>query len=67
MAVLQRGALDDPERHAVTDAAPMLGARLDREIELDGDRRILLIRKTAETPARFPRRTGIPEKRPLCL
>jgi 16S rRNA (guanine527-N7)-methyltransferase len=66
-AVLQRGRLDERERNAVLDAAPMLGSELAREIEIDGDCRILLVKKTAPTPQRFPRRTGIPEKRPLCL
>jgi 16S rRNA (guanine527-N7)-methyltransferase len=65
-AILQRGGLDDRERNAVTDAAPMLGGAFEREIPLDGDRRILILRKTGTTPIRFPRRTGIPEKRPLC-
>ena len=67
VAVLQRGRLDAREREAVDDAAPMLGAEVAEEIQLDGERRILLVRKTSETPQRFPRRPGIPEKRPLCL
>lgn len=66
VAVLQRGRLDERERNAVVDAAPMLGAELVEEIPLAGERRILLLRKTAPTPDRFPRRTGVPEKRPLC-
>jgi len=67
VALLQRGRLDDRERNAVVDAAPMLGAALAEEIVLHGERRILLVKKTAATSQRFPRRTGIPEKRPLCL
>lgn len=67
IAVLQRGRMDERERNAVIDAAPMLGAVLAEEVAMDGDRRILLIKKTAPTGQRFPRRTGIPEKRPLCL
>jgi 16S rRNA (guanine527-N7)-methyltransferase len=67
VAVLQRGKMDERERNAVADAAPMLGAQLEEEIPLDGDRRVLLLRKVAATPSRFPRRTGIPEKRPLCM
>lgn len=66
-AVLQRGRLDERERNAVVDAAPMLGAEFSEEIPLESDRRILLVKKTAPTPERFPRRTGVPEKRPLCL
>lgn len=66
-AVLQRGRLDDRERNAVKDAAPMLGGRFAEEVPLDGDRRILIVTKTAPTAQRFPRRIGVPEKRPLCL
>jgi 16S rRNA (guanine527-N7)-methyltransferase len=67
VAVLQRGKMDERERNAVVDAAPMLGAELADEVALDGDRRVLLIRKVTRTSQRFPRRTGVPEKRPLCL
>jgi 16S rRNA (guanine527-N7)-methyltransferase len=67
VAVLQRGSLDRREREAVADAALMLGGHVERELALDGERRILLVRKTAPTSNRFPRRTGVPEKRPLCL
>ena len=67
LAVLQRGKMDSRERDAVADAAPMLGAELAEEVTLEGDRRVLLVRKIATTPQRFPRRPGVPEKRPLCL
>ena len=67
VAVLQRGSLEAREREAVSDAALMLGGQLEGEIDLNGGRRILLLRKTAPTSMRFPRRIGIPEKRPLCL
>jgi 16S rRNA (guanine527-N7)-methyltransferase len=66
-AVLQRGNMDERERNALADAAPMLGAAVEREVNLDGERRIVLVRKLTATPPRFPRRIGIPEKRPLCL
>jgi len=66
-ALLQRGSLEERERQAVVDAAPMLGAKLIEERLLGGERRVLLLRKCKETPLRFPRREGIPEKRPLCL
>ncbi|MGD0476377.1 MAG: RsmG family class I SAM-dependent methyltransferase [Candidatus Velthaea sp.] len=66
-ALLQRGVLGERERRAVTDAAPMLGAELVEERLLGGDRRILVLRKLSPTQARFPRRDGIPEKRPLCF
>lgn len=66
-ALLQRGALDQAERDATRDAAGMLGAELAEEIPLDGVRRILVLEKRAPTQQRFPRRAGVPEKRPLCL
>jgi 16S rRNA (guanine527-N7)-methyltransferase len=66
MALLQRGTMDERERHALADAAVMLGGDLVEERLLDGDRRVVLVRKTAPTNPRFPRRTGVPEKRPLC-
>jgi len=65
-AVLQRGTMDEHERHALSDAALMLGAQVESETLLDGERRIVVVRKMAATGPRFPRRTGIPEKRPLC-
>lgn len=68
-ALMQRGTLDERERHALEDAAVMLGGRIERYVEIGAaaDRRIAVVRKTEETAIRFPRRTGIPEKRPLCL
>lgn len=67
-ALMQRGTLDERERHALEDAAIVLGARVERYVEVDAaDRRIAVVRKSQPTPQRFPRRTGIPEKRPLCL
>jgi 16S rRNA (guanine527-N7)-methyltransferase len=66
-ALLQRGRLDDSERAAMSDAAPMLGAEVEAEILLDGERRIVVVRKQSATPQRFPRRAGVPAQRPLCL
>jgi 16S rRNA (guanine527-N7)-methyltransferase len=66
-ALLQRGAIEDRERNALADAALVLGAELTEERPLTGDRRILILTKTAPTSPRFPRRDGIPTKRPLCL
>jgi 16S rRNA (guanine527-N7)-methyltransferase len=67
LAILQRGRLEAQERAALEDAALMLGGRLLDEKLLCGDRRILLLEKVGKTPERFPRRPGIPEKRPLCM
>jgi 16S rRNA (guanine527-N7)-methyltransferase len=67
VAILQRGTGDEREQIALEDASLMLGGRLETEEPLGDGRRIILVRKTGATPARFPRRVGIPEKRPLCL
>lgn len=66
-AVLQRGTIDDREHRALEDAALMLGAGIEEERMLDGERRVIVVRKTGSTQLRFPRRVGIPEKRPLCF
>jgi 16S rRNA (guanine527-N7)-methyltransferase len=66
IAVLQRGLLDYGERTAAADAALVLGGGLLEEVLLERGRRLVLVGKRATTPARFPRRAGIPEKRPLC-
>jgi len=65
--LLQRAAIEVAERQALEDAAPMLGAALIEERALDGERRILVLEKVRPTEYRFPRRNGVPEKRPLCL
>jgi 16S rRNA (guanine527-N7)-methyltransferase len=65
-ALLQRGALETPERNAVADAALVLGAELVEERTLDGERRVVILMKRSSTSARFPRKNGTPAKRPLC-
>jgi len=66
-ALLQRGSLDARERNAVADAALVLGAELIEERILDGERRILVLEKRSPTSPRFPRKNGVPAKRPLCM
>jgi 16S rRNA (guanine527-N7)-methyltransferase len=65
-ALLQRGTMEAAERRAVDDAAPILGAALVEVRQLAGDRRLLVLEKMQASNNRFPRRNGIPEKRPLC-
>jgi 16S rRNA (guanine527-N7)-methyltransferase len=65
--LLQRGAIETAERQALEGAALMLGAAVIEERSLDGARRIVVLEKRQPTPSRFPRRNGVPEKRPLCL
>jgi 16S rRNA (guanine527-N7)-methyltransferase len=67
LALLQRGAISTKERVALEDASLMLGGSLESETELGGSRRIFLVRKVQRTPLRFPRRPGVPAKRPLCV
>lgn len=66
-ALLQRGRIDSRERDAVRDAALVLGGEVTEEVPAGGERRILVVTKRASTPERFPRRVGIPQKRPLCV
>jgi 16S rRNA (guanine527-N7)-methyltransferase len=66
-ALVQRGTLDQIERNAVADATLVLGAELTEERHVDGERRILVFMKRTPTSPRFPRKNGIPAKRPLCL
>lgn len=66
-ALLQRGILSAAERNAVADAALVLGAELVEERPLGGDRRVVVLEKRTPTGPRFPRKNGIPAKRPLCI
>jgi len=71
LAVLQRGKLEEPERIAAADAALVLGGEIEAELPVDDpearERRLLLVRKTVPSGPRFPRRAGVPAKRPLCF
>lgn len=67
VALLQRGQIDERERAAADDAALMLGAEIVEEFAAEGRRRVLVALKRTPTSRRFPRRPGIPAKRPLCL
>jgi 16S rRNA (guanine527-N7)-methyltransferase len=67
-ALLQRGRERPGERQALADASLVLGAELEPELvdPQSDDRRVVVARKIAATGERFPRRAGIPAKRPLC-
>ncbi len=67
VALLQRGREVSGERNAIADAALVLGGEALPEIMLDGERRIIRVAKTALTGPRFPRRVGVPARRPLCV
>ncbi len=78
VALLQRGRLSLAERAATSDAALVLGAAWTGEFAVGEDgveafappgedgRRLLVVTKVAPTGPRFPRRAGVPAKRPLC-
>lgn len=78
VALLQRGGLTPLQRAAACDAALVLGAAVASEYEVveegvverapggPGGRRLLIVKKLAPTGPRFPRRAGVPAKRPLC-
>lgn len=68
--IAQKGQLLDDERTAGLRAAALVGGTLAGEwrgtLPVLGDPRSLIaLEKTAETPETYPRRTGIPNKRPL--
>jgi len=70
LAVAQKGASAQEETHAAAYAISMLGGQLQQviPIELLGlaeERNLVVIKKVARTAERYPRRTGIPAKRPL--
>jgi 16S rRNA (guanine527-N7)-methyltransferase len=68
--VAQKGASAQEETHSAAYAISLLGGQLQQviPIELLGlaeARYLVVIRKVARTPAKYPRRPGIPAKRPL--
>ncbi|MGH7716459.1 MAG: 16S rRNA (guanine(527)-N(7))-methyltransferase RsmG [Vulcanimicrobiaceae bacterium] len=64
-ALLQRGTLGALEREAARRCAVALGGEVTDELPLEGERRILVVTKRSPTPAGFPRRVGVAQKRPL--
>lgn len=70
LAVAQKGETGPAEAHAAEEAIEIVGGHLDRliPIELPGvvePRYLVLIKKVVATPEKYPRRAGIPKKRPL--
>ncbi|MEE8443148.1 MAG: 16S rRNA (guanine(527)-N(7))-methyltransferase RsmG [Dehalococcoidia bacterium] len=69
-AILQKKGDIMPEVAEATGALGELGGRLLKletvpEEVLDGQRKLVVVEKVAPTPAKYPRRAGIPAKRPL--
>jgi 16S rRNA (guanine527-N7)-methyltransferase len=67
-ALLQRGRVTELERRAIADACLVLGAEPEPDVvdPAGAERRIVIARKVAPSNGRFPRRAGVPAKRPLC-
>lgn len=66
VALLQRANMSRAELSALSDATLVLGGELERVLTLGERRCVAMLRKKIPTPPRFPRRTGVPAKRPLC-
>lgn len=70
LVVAQKGESGGAEAWAAEQAITLLGGRLRRvvPVELPGlpqDRTLIIVEKVSPTPPAYPRRTGIPSKRPL--
>jgi len=70
LVTCQKGEAGAAEAWSAEKAISLLGGELRRvvPVELPGlpqDRSLILVAKTSPTPERYPRRPGIPSKRPL--
>ena len=70
VAIAQKGQTAPQEIEQAQKAIETLGGRSEELIEVslpgvEGKRYLVVIRKIAETPAKYPRRVGMPAKRPL--
>jgi 16S rRNA (guanine527-N7)-methyltransferase len=68
--IAQKGEAGSAEAWTANHAIQLLGGELSRvlPVELPGlpeDRSLVVLKKVAPTPAAYPRRAGIPAKRPL--
>ena len=68
--VAQKGPGGDAEARAAEGAIATLGGALRRIVHLElphlaEPRSLVVVEKTAPTPAKYPRRPGIPSKRPI--
>ena len=69
-AILQKGETGPVEAQSSENAIHILGGKMDQivKVELPGvaeTRYLLVVRKVAATPDQYPRRPGIPAKRPI--
>ncbi|ABG06115.1 methyltransferase GidB [Rubrobacter xylanophilus DSM 9941] len=72
-AVAMKGGMPEHELRLGEGAAAVLGARLSGVLEVprlpevgeEKRRRLVILEKRRETPGRYPRKAGVPAKRPL--
>jgi 16S rRNA (guanine527-N7)-methyltransferase len=69
-ALAQKGETGPAEAHRAEKAMNILGGKLTQLIAVDlpkvaESRYLVLVEKVAETPVKYPRRAGMPSKRPL--
>jgi len=69
-AILMKGEKAPAETHAAEGALRILGGRVDQLISIElptvvETRHLVVVEKVAATPSKYPRRSGIPAKRPL--
>ena len=70
LAYLYKGPEYEEEIGAAHAALKTLGAEVEEIIELDvpgleAERYLIVVKKISQTPEKYPRRAGIPKKRPL--
>ncbi len=69
-AVFYKGKDYERELTAIENALPVLGAQLDRTVPYllprdFGERALVVIEKIEPTPSQYPRKPGVPQKKPL--
>lgn len=69
-AILLKGETAPAETHAAEGALRILGGQVDQLISIElptvvETRHLVVVDKVAATPSKYPRRSGIPAKRPL--
>jgi len=70
LLIAQKGKIDPKELEQGRKAASIMGGKIDEVINIDvpflvGERHLIIAEKQAATPLEFPRRPGVPGKRPL--
>jgi 16S rRNA (guanine527-N7)-methyltransferase len=70
VAIAQKGESAMAEAHSAESALRLLGGRLRQIVPVEvptvaETRYLVVVEKTSATPEKYPRRAGIPAKRPL--